>query len=68
VISFLIPLQALILMVWLLVDSAKASDEWLHPFRVYNVGTVLAQFAVVLGGLLLLNRWIASRTTASDAG
>ncbi len=68
VISFLVPLQALILMGWLLVDSAKASDDWLHPFRVYNVGTVLAQFAVVLGGLLLLNRWIASRTTAADAG
>jgi NSS family neurotransmitter:Na+ symporter len=66
VISFLVPLQAVILMVWLLVDSAKGSDDWLHPFRVYNVGTVLAQFAVVLGALLLFNRWIASRSVASQ--
>jgi hypothetical protein len=39
-----------------------ARDGWLNPFGVSNVGTVLAQFAVVLVGLLLLNRWMAART------
>ena len=67
VVSVLVPLQALILMVWLLVDSARASDRWLHPISTYNVGTVLVQFAIVLTALLLLNRWIAARTTATEA-
>jgi len=67
-ISVLVPIQAVGLMLWLLVQSAQGPmSDWLHPFRVYNVGTVLAQFAVVLGILLLLNRWIAAKTSAGDA-
>lgn len=63
VITTIVPLQAVILMVWLLVDSAQGPpSEWLNPFKIYNVGTVLAQFAVVLAVLLALNKWIAART------
>jgi NSS family neurotransmitter:Na+ symporter len=65
-VSVLVPLQAVVLMTWLLVDSAKAADDWLNPISTYNVGTVLAQFAVVFAALLLLNKWIASRTASSE--
>jgi NSS family neurotransmitter:Na+ symporter len=38
---------------------------WLHPISAYNVGTVLAQFAVAITVLLLLNRWLARKAAGS---
>lgn len=59
VIRFLIPVQAIFLLAWFLYDSlGEDASGWWHPFAVYNVGTVLFQFAIVLTALILLNRWI----------
>lgn len=61
-IGFLVPVQALVLLVWLLYDAWSYDPEgWLAPFATYNVGTVLLQFAVVLAALLAANRWIVAR-------
>jgi NSS family neurotransmitter:Na+ symporter len=69
VITFVVPIEALFLIGWFLVQSWNTAREgWLNPFGVDNVGTVLAQFAVVLVGLLLLNRWLASRTEGARKG
>jgi NSS family neurotransmitter:Na+ symporter len=69
VITFVVPIEALFLIVWFLIQSWNAAREgWLNPFGVDNVGTVLVQFAVVLVGLLLLNRWLAARTGAAPEG
>ena len=63
VIGVLVPLQAVFLLVWFLVQSYRSNPEgWLDPFGLDNVGTVLAQWAVVLGALWFLNRWMANRT------
>ena len=63
VIGVLVPLQAVFLAVWLLVDSWRSNpDGWWRPLGPVNVGTVLFQFAVVLVVLLLLNNWIARKS------
>lgn len=65
-ISVIVPIEAVVLVVWFLYNSWKADSEgWLLPFNpnnVFNVGTVLFQFAVVLIVLLLANRWIVNKT------
>ena len=62
VIGVLVPIQAVVLIVWFLVQ-ARADDPagWLRPFAEYNVGTVLFQFAVVLIVLIMANKWIVKR-------
>lgn len=68
VIGVLVPLQALVLLVWWLYQ-ARGWDPtgWLAPFAVENVGTILLQWGVVLAALLLANRWIARRTEVVPA-
>jgi NSS family neurotransmitter:Na+ symporter len=67
VVSVLVPLQAIVLTVWWLWQSYRGATEgWLRPFAEGNVGTVLFQFAVVLGALLLFNRWVAARSSPRE--
>jgi NSS family neurotransmitter:Na+ symporter len=61
-ITTLVPLQAVVLMVWWLYQAHGWDPQgWLAPLAEENVGTVLAQFALVFGVLLLANRWLARR-------
>ena len=63
VIGVLVPLQAVILLIWWLYQARQWNpDGWLDPFGVDNVGTVLAQFAIVLVVLIAGNRWLATHT------
>ena len=49
----------------------RGCTEWLRPDRIENVGTVLAQWAVVLAVLWSANRWMgrsaAERTSVAAA-
>ena len=67
VIGVLVPLQAVVLLVWWLYQ-ARGSDlkGWLDPAIVDNVGTVLLQWAVVFVVLLLANRWLATHTAGFE--
>jgi NSS family neurotransmitter:Na+ symporter len=66
VISVLVPLQALVLLVWWLYQARGWDpDGWLRPFAAETAGTVLFQFAIVLVLLIAGNRWIAARSTAA---
>ena len=68
VITFVVPAEAVLLAAWWLYQSYHwAKEAWLDPFAVDNVGTVIFQFAIVLGTLCLLNRWIAARSLGSKA-
>jgi NSS family neurotransmitter:Na+ symporter len=61
-IGLLVPVQAVILLVWWLVQAWSWDPEgWLTPFAAENVGTVLFQFAVVLAVLIAANRWAVRR-------
>jgi NSS family neurotransmitter:Na+ symporter len=63
VIGLLVPVEAVILLAWWLVQAWTWSPEgWLTPFAQENVGTVLFQFAVVLGVLVAANGWMTRRS------
>lgn len=63
IITYLVPVQAVFLLVWFLYVSWKDDPtKWWKPFDTYNIGTVVLQFAIVLGALLLFNRWIVGKS------
>jgi NSS family neurotransmitter:Na+ symporter len=63
VIGVLVPVEAIILLVWWLVQAWLANPEgWLTPFAQENVGTVLFQFAVVLVVLIAASGWMTRRS------
>ncbi|HUF34965.1 MAG TPA: sodium-dependent transporter [Gemmatimonadales bacterium] len=64
VIGILVPLQAVVLLVWWLWQ-ARGWDPagWLDPAGVENVGTILLQWGVVLLALLAANRWLVRHST-----
>ncbi len=63
-IRFVVPVLALVLLVWWLYLSASvyAPETWYDPFDLYSVMTCLAQWALVLALFLGLNRWMVRRT------
>ncbi|MEM6799930.1 MAG: sodium-dependent transporter [Bacteroidota bacterium] len=65
VIGYIAPLEMILLLGWFFYDSYKANPEgWLLPFdpnNLYNVGTILFQFALVMGALVLANKWIVKK-------
>jgi NSS family neurotransmitter:Na+ symporter len=69
VIGVVVPLEALALLGWWLYQ-ARGWDPtgWLDPLGVENVGTILAQWGIVLVGLLLANHWLVARTRAVPPG
>jgi neurotransmitter:Na+ symporter, NSS family len=63
VIGVLVPLEALVLIVWWLYQARGWDPRgWLDPLGVENVGTILLQWGIVFVLLLLGNRWLAART------
>ncbi len=64
VVGILVPIEAVTLMVWWLVEARGWDvDGWLDPFQTFSVGTVLAQLAVALLSLWALNGWLADRSS-----
>ncbi len=63
VIGVLVPVQAVVLLVWWLMQAGgKSAAGWLAPFHTENVGTILFQWGIVLVVLVLANRWLARHT------
>ena len=68
IVSVVVPIEAVVLMIWFLWEARGADPEhWLDPFKSGSVGTVLAQWAIVLVALLVLNRWLGRRVGAEGA-
>ncbi len=68
-IAAIVPLEAVVLMVWWLVQ-ARGWDPagWLDPWKVESAGTVLAQWIVALVALLFVNRWLVRRASGTKVG
>ncbi len=62
VIKYLIPFQAVVLLIWWLVSSASWDPEWWNPFHTANAGTCLFQWGIVIGIFILLNRFFVKLT------
>jgi NSS family neurotransmitter:Na+ symporter len=67
-VGVLIPVEAMILIVWWLVEEAGGATpaETLNPLTPFGAGTVLAQWAVLLVALLAANRWLARSAQGGD--
>jgi len=64
----LVVVEAIALIVWMFI-TAWGEEGWgaaMTPFSSYNIGTVLAQWAIVLAALLAANRFLVNRTLAQD--
>ncbi len=66
VIAYLIPVQAVLLIVWWLVSSATWDKEWWHPFHATNAGTCLFQWAIVISIFILLNKFFVKLTFGNN--
>ncbi len=64
VITYLIPSQAIVLLVWwlYLAASVYAPDSWYDPTDPYSVMTCIVQWSVVLIVLILFNRKMVAMT------
>jgi NSS family neurotransmitter:Na+ symporter len=63
VIGVIVPLEALILLVWWLYQARGWDPRgWLNPLGVENVGTIALQWGVVFVILLAANRWLGRHT------
>jgi NSS family neurotransmitter:Na+ symporter len=58
VISWLIPIQVIVLIVWWFYQAIFSFDTegWWNPFHVYSVGTCLLQWGAIMAVFLALNR------------
>ncbi|MEO1083161.1 MAG: sodium-dependent transporter [Acidobacteriota bacterium] len=58
-IGILVPVEAVVLLVWWLRDLGPG---WWQPFATFSVGTVLVQWTVALVALIALNRFLVRRS------
>ena len=65
VVGVVVPIEAIILMVWWLWSAAQDNPDWLKVFSSYSVGTVIVQWAIGLTALIVYNRWRMRRREAS---
>ncbi len=63
ILSYIIPVLALLLLVWWLWLSATvyAPDTWYDPTDPFSVMSCLVQWGVAMGALQLLNKWMNRR-------
>ncbi len=67
VMAYVIPLLAVVLLVWWLYLSATeyAPDTWFDPTDPFSIMTCLVQWGAALLALILLNRFMVQRTLSS---
>jgi len=58
-IKYLIPLQAVILLLWWLITSTTWDSEWWNPFHSENLGTCVFQWSIVILFFIFINRFLS---------
>lgn len=64
VLKFLIPLQAIVLLLWWLISSLNWDPDWLNPFHLENAGTCLFQWGIALLIFIILNKKMVNKIFA----
>lgn len=59
-IKFIIPFQAVVLLIWWISSSFNWEKEWYNPFKPESAGTAIFQWLVVILILLMVNKKIVS--------
>lgn len=70
VITWLIPLQVVILIAWWFYLSISSFDTegWWNPLNTYSVGTCLMQWGVIMIAFILFNKAMVRRTFRTGTG
>lgn len=68
VLMYVVPLQAIILLVWWLYQSAAvyAPETWFDPRDPFSVMTCLVQWGIALLVFVLINKWMVRRTLSTS--
>lgn len=61
-IKYLIPLQAVLLLLWWLVSSTTWDPEWWNPFHSENLGTCVLQWSIVIIFFVSINKTLSKFT------
>lgn len=56
IITYLVPVEVTVLLLWWLISSTTWDPEWWNPFHTENLGTCLAQWFIVLSLFIMLNK------------
>lgn len=59
-IKYLIPFQAIVLLLWWLISSVTWDSEWWNPFHVENAGTCLLQWGLFISVFCIFNKKLVS--------
>lgn len=54
-IKYVIPLEALVLILWWLYSSTQWDSEWWNPFHTENLGTCILQWTIIISTFILIN-------------
>lgn len=58
IIKYLVPIQAMVLVIWWLISSITWDPEWWNPFHIENAGTALFQWLIVLILFITFNKFM----------
>ena len=61
VIRYVIPLAVTILLAWWLALAGRV-EEWYNPFKAFSLMSCLVQWSLIIGILLLLNKYLQWQT------
>lgn len=63
VVRFIIPFEFVCVITWWFWQSLTVFDpeEWWNPLRTTSLGSCISQWSIVVGILLLLNRWMCKK-------
>ncbi len=62
-VKYFVPVAGTLLILWWLFLSATvfAPKDWFNPFNPFSVMTCLSQWGVIIGVLILFNRWLVKQ-------
>ncbi|MFC2133515.1 sodium-dependent transporter [Bacteroidota bacterium] len=60
-ITYIIPLEVVVLLSWWLISSASWDPEWWNPFHAENAGTCFLQWGIVLAFFIGFNKMIVNK-------
>lgn len=66
IIQFIVPLQAVVLLLWWLISSTTWDPEWWNPFHTENLGTCIFQWFVILFTFFIINKMLVKYSLKSD--
>ncbi len=61
IIAFIIPVLAIVLLLWWIVSSYSWEAEWWNPLKIESAGTAILQWMIVLFLLIIFNKKIVAR-------